>query len=236
MAYPKDPKEIEVWKRKISEGMRRAYEEGRAVSPMTDPDIVRKVMRTKKRRGITTSPEHLQKLQDGQARAIAEGRYDTRCSDEHYKKLADAKRGKPRSQEVRDKISQSVSAKWEDGSYDTRKRMEKRPHESRVEWKVRKGLGELGFAYNPAVVLPPEQMVGGRRYFRPDFMHYGLKVVVEINGEGHKLERIKRIDADKETFFKHNGYLTLRFTNADVLANPEAVVAKVKRELRKRKH
>ena len=68
--------------------------------------------------------------------------------------------------------------------------------------------------------------------FFADFLCRELKLVIEVDGFSHDLR--PEYDDARDRWFEGEGYRVLRFTNADVLLNPEAVVIAVREEVTRR--
>lgn len=64
-----------------------------------------------------------------------------------------------------------------------------------------------------------------------DFACHHARLVIEVDGDTHATAQGIRSDARRDTFLVAEGYRVLRFTNADVLGNPEGVLAKIASEL-----
>ena len=58
--------------------------------------------------------------------------------------------------------------------------------------------------------------------FFADFLCRQVKLIVEFDGYSHDLSM--EADARRDEWLKREGYLVIRFTNADVLGNVEGVV------------
>ena len=56
-----------------------------------------------------------------------------------------------------------------------------------------------------------------------DFASHQANVVIEIDGETHTSESARRADTIRENFISSQGYRVLRFTNADLMSDREAV-------------
>ncbi|MCW3059863.1 MAG: hypothetical protein JWQ02_1684 [Capsulimonas sp.] len=61
--------------------------------------------------------------------------------------------------------------------------------------------------------------------FIADFYCHALKLVIEVDGEVHDTQ--EEYDRDRQRFFERSGLSVLRVTNADVLARPNYVLAKI---------
>ncbi|MEO7719629.1 MAG: endonuclease domain-containing protein [Capsulimonas sp.] len=61
--------------------------------------------------------------------------------------------------------------------------------------------------------------------FIADFYCHALKFVIEVDGGVHDTQ--EEYDRDRQRFFERSGLSILRVTNADVLARPNYVLAKI---------
>ena len=64
-----------------------------------------------------------------------------------------------------------------------------------------------------------------------DFACHGLKLAIEIDGDSHGTDAAKAYDLARTSFIQSEGYRVLRFTNDDVLKNPEGVFKTVTRAI-----
>lgn len=62
------------------------------------------------------------------------------------------------------------------------------------------------------------------RYFA-DFCSHRAKLVIEIDGDSHVDSA--DYDAARSAFIEHEGYRIVRFANADIMANPDGVIATI---------
>lgn len=60
-----------------------------------------------------------------------------------------------------------------------------------------------------------------------DFACHAVKLVIEVDGDTHFTDDAMRADAQRDAFLQHEGYRVLRFTNAEVMENPEGVYHQV---------
>jgi len=56
-----------------------------------------------------------------------------------------------------------------------------------------------------------------------DFACHHAKVVIEVDGDTHGTTTGAAQDARRDAFLKRDGYAILRFSNRDVVGNPEGV-------------
>ena len=61
-----------------------------------------------------------------------------------------------------------------------------------------------------------------------DFLFRKSKVVVEIDGGYHFTPEQQREDTIRQDWLEHMGYKVVRFTNEEVLFNPDRVIEKLK--------
>jgi very-short-patch-repair endonuclease len=59
--------------------------------------------------------------------------------------------------------------------------------------------------------------------FVVDFACHAVKLVIEVDGDTHFTEQATRADSMRDAFLAQEGYRVLRFTNLDVMENPEGV-------------
>lgn len=91
---------------------------------------------------------------------------------------------------------------------------------SPYEKKVDKKLSCLGFVYNHAIPtkiareLDPDAHYANN--YKPDFVHLGNKLCIEIDGAGHSSVNEKMIDAKKEKCLNILGYKVIRFSHKDI--------------------
>jgi len=64
-----------------------------------------------------------------------------------------------------------------------------------------------------------------------DFACHGLKLAIEIDGDTHGADAAQAYDGNRTRFIQSEGYRVLRFTNDDVLGNPEGVFDTVTRAI-----
>jgi very-short-patch-repair endonuclease len=68
------------------------------------------------------------------------------------------------------------------------------------------------------------------RGYVADFACHAAKLIVELDGESHDFEARQRSDERRDAWFRSQGYVVLRFTNADVLKNLSGVVEAIRSE------
>lgn len=64
--------------------------------------------------------------------------------------------------------------------------------------------------------------------FIADFYCHDLKLVIEIDGDIHLVPHIKQRDISREYYLRTLGLSVIRFTNEDVLFNPDIIEEKIK--------
>ncbi len=67
-----------------------------------------------------------------------------------------------------------------------------------------------------------------------DFVNLDKKLVVEVDGGYHKAPDVKEYDILRTNYLNHKGYKVIRFTNEEVLRQPERVLERIKEVLRDR--
>ena len=60
-----------------------------------------------------------------------------------------------------------------------------------------------------------------------DFIAYGPRIIIELDGSQHGEPRHGRRDAARDRWLRARGFAVLRFWDTDVLASPEAVLSKI---------
>ena len=71
-----------------------------------------------------------------------------------------------------------------------------------------------GFHFRKQVAIGP---------YVVDFACHHARLVIEVDGGQHYADTGKAADAAREAFLKEHGYTVLRFSNLDVLTDPDAV-------------
>jgi very-short-patch-repair endonuclease len=66
------------------------------------------------------------------------------------------------------------------------------------------------------------------RNYIVDFLCHSAKLVVELDGASHDFEEQMKADEKRDAFFASEGFLVLRFTNAEVMSNLEGVVETIR--------
>ncbi|MFH0891391.1 MAG: endonuclease domain-containing protein [Candidatus Falkowbacteria bacterium] len=71
---------------------------------------------------------------------------------------------------------------------------------------------------------------GSYRYI-VDFCCFSKRLIIEVDGGIHNKEEIKEYDEFRQEFFIGQGYRIMRFTNAEVIDDLQAVIGKIRREM-----
>ena len=82
--------------------------------------------------------------------------------------------------------------------------------------------GELGFRFRR------QHPIGN---YIVDFVCLKAQLVVEVDGGYHKDDAVKMEDELRERCLEREGYTILRFTNEEVICQPECVVQQIKEKL-----
>ena len=80
----------------------------------------------------------------------------------------------------------------------------------RLLWSLRTG----GYHFRKQAAIGP---------YVVDFACHHAFLVIEVDGETHFTEEARRRDAVRDRFLRDEGYRVLRFTNLDVMGNPDGV-------------
>jgi very-short-patch-repair endonuclease len=67
-----------------------------------------------------------------------------------------------------------------------------------------------------------------------DFACHHAKLVIEVGGDSHHLRGEQQKDAMRDLFLRREGYEILRFSNSEVLSNPEGVYLTIVSTLKSR--
>ena len=70
--------------------------------------------------------------------------------------------------------------------------------------------------------------------FIADFYCHALKLVIEANGSIHDLKEIQKTDVERQISLEKDGLHILRFTNTEIVNNPERVLQRISDTLIKR--
>jgi very-short-patch-repair endonuclease len=66
------------------------------------------------------------------------------------------------------------------------------------------------------------------RGFIADFISHSARLAIELDGAAHNFAARQQSDRARDTWFKSQGYVVLRFTNADVMNNLAGVVEEIR--------
>jgi len=88
----------------------------------------------------------------------------------------------------------------------------------RAMWRLLKPFRDEGFHFRRQVPI-------GRYY--ADFVCHGKNLVIEVDGDSHGIGGGLKRDEIRTEFLQGEGYDVLRFTNFEVMNNPEGVFASV---------
>jgi very-short-patch-repair endonuclease len=104
-------------------------------------------------------------------------------------------------------------------------RLRKNPTPAEVRfWRLIAPLRLRGYHFRKQVPL-------GR--FIVDFACHHAKVVVEVDGDTHYTGEAMQKDRERDAALARHGYKVLRFTNLEVMSNPEGVYDTLALELEK---
>ena len=87
-------------------------------------------------------------------------------------------------------------------------------------WAALKGKQLHGYDFNR------QKPIGEFIY---DFYCYRLRLVIEVDGISHNEKETQENDKLKESFIKNIGFNVLRFTDDEVLGNPNMVIRRIER-------
>ena len=66
------------------------------------------------------------------------------------------------------------------------------------------------------------------RFVIPDFICFEKKLIIEIDGTIHNLEKIYLLDREKEKLLENEGFKIIRIRNEEVIEDIEKVLEKIK--------
>lgn len=72
--------------------------------------------------------------------------------------------------------------------------------------------------------------------YQYDFAFPELKIDVEIDGQTHNTEKVKKIDERRDTFSKKDGWIVIRFTSKEVKENLISCINKLKEVIKNKKN
>lgn len=100
-------------------------------------------------------------------------------------------------------------------SLDRAKKLRREPTPAEVRlWRLLYPLRTNGFHFRKQVAVGP---------YVADFACHHAGVIVEVDGDTHGGAAAEKHDAKRTAFLKLKGYSVLRFSNAEVMQNPEGV-------------
>jgi ATP-dependent DNA helicase RecQ len=92
----------------------------------------------------------------------------------------------------------------------------------KILWlKLRQLPKELGLSFRRQQPIHP---------YIVDFICLKLKLAIELDGNSHDTRQEQ--DAARDSYLQSLGYAVLRFSNTDLLANPDNIVATILYEIR----
>ncbi|HEY8576051.1 MAG TPA: endonuclease domain-containing protein [Devosia sp.] len=101
-------------------------------------------------------------------------------------------------------------------------RADQTPAERRF-WQIVWSFRKQGYHWRRQVQIGP---------FYADFACHHAGVVVELDGLSHDNEAAQDYDARRTAYLRSRGYEVLRFSNVEVLSNPESVYLALEQLLR----
>lgn len=89
-------------------------------------------------------------------------------------------------------------------------------------WKILRNRSILGFKFRRQHPI---------YHFIADFYCNKAKLILEVDGDIHLLSHVNEYDREREETIKALGIRVLRFTNEEVLAEPNKVIGKIEKFL-----
>ena len=93
----------------------------------------------------------------------------------------------------------------------------------RVMWRLLKMFREQGFHFRRQVPI-------GKYY--ADFICHKEKLIIEVDGDTHGVDNALVHDEIRTQFLRSRGFRVIRFTNSDVIKNPEGVFFEIEQVLK----
>ncbi|MBK7524220.1 MAG: DUF559 domain-containing protein [Saprospiraceae bacterium] len=92
-------------------------------------------------------------------------------------------------------------------------------------WGKVKNKNFHGLKFNRQYLIEYKEVMGNKLYYLADFHNFQYKLVIEIDGRIHELQ--KEYDDERELDIKFMGYQVLRFSNDEVIYDWEKVEKKI---------
>jgi very-short-patch-repair endonuclease len=92
----------------------------------------------------------------------------------------------------------------------------------RILWKSLRNLNRQGFHFRCQVPF--------RRYIL-DFVEYGRKIVIEVDGDTHATSEARLRDDERDRLLHSEGYRVLRFRNSEIRENVEGAIVSILAEV-----
>jgi hypothetical protein len=89
-----------------------------------------------------------------------------------------------------------------------------------------------GWTWQLSVTTGSPRLPGVPNHYKLDLAHEGTRIAVEVDGNSHRSLLAHERDARKDAWLATHGWQCLRFTNKEVLNDPDAVAASVLEVLR----
>ena len=206
-------------RKKISDGLKRAYREGRAHCPTKRPEVAAKISAAKKLYNATSRPEVRAKISATLKRRYAAG--EIKVSPKAYRKLSF--KGGHHSEKTRKKLSKATRCAWATGRFNERKRDYlhlRGSFISKEELLIAPSLIKLGFVHQFIITGVT------RPRYTADFGHPSIRLCVEIDGRSH--EGTSTRDALRSAKIEAAGYSVIRFTTKEIRSSQRRVLAAIR--------
>ena len=92
----------------------------------------------------------------------------------------------------------------------------------RAIWRLLKTFRDQGFHFRRQVQI-------GKYY--ADIACHHAKLVIEVDGDTHAIGRGPEYDAQRDAFMRERGFEIIRFSNDDLMKNPEGVFSVIEKVL-----
>lgn len=95
----------------------------------------------------------------------------------------------------------------------------------KVFWEKVRNKKFHGLKFNRQYLLEYKEVMGNKLYYIADFHNFEHKLIIEIDGDIHKVQKVYDEQRTKDIEFL--GYKVIRFSNEEVLFNWDLVEKKI---------
>ena len=88
----------------------------------------------------------------------------------------------------------------------------------RIMWEILRDFRPRGARFRRETPIGP---------YIADFSWLSARIVIEVDGNSHETEHGRRHDIRRDAWMRENGFVVLRFDNAQVVGNPDYVAISI---------